>query len=176
MHLRMSTLETDRLLLRAFQSTDLTEVAAWQGFAHAAQFLEFCFQSYRDWGMGPWALLLKESEVIVGHCGFCRIRYDRHLENLELCGEVNYYVAPQHREQGFASEALKAVLKFGFIELKLTRIQARCTPENVASERVMQNAGFAFERMIASALEGSPQEKLYSISREEFQGLPLSQR
>lgn len=176
MHLKMRDLETDRLLLREFQLSDLPGVACWEGLAHAEQFLEFCFNSYRKWGMGPWAMLLKESAVIVGNCGFCRIRYDRHLETFEFCGEVNYYVAPHHRKRGLASEALKAVLKFGFVEIKLTRIQARCAPDNLASVRVMQHAGLKFEGMIPSALEGSPQDALYSLSREDYQALPLSSR
>jgi ribosomal-protein-alanine N-acetyltransferase len=169
MLLKMSELETERLRLREFRQSDLTAVAGWEGTEHAEKFLEFCFQSYREWGMGPWAMLLKQSGVIVGNCGFCRIKYDRGSTTLEYCGDVNYYVAPQDRRKGFASEALRAIVKFGFGDLRLTRIQGRCAPENVISERVMQKAGLKFERMIAAAGEGSPEEKLYAISREDSQ-------
>lgn len=169
MLLKMSELETGRLRLREFRQTDLADVARWEGTLHAEKFLEFCFQSYREWGMGPWAMLLKETGVIVGNCGFCRISYDRTLGTFEYCGEINYYVAGQYRGEGLATEALRAVLKFGFGDIKLTRIQGRCTPENVSSERVMQKAGLKFERMIVAAGEASPQDKLYAITREEFQ-------
>jgi ribosomal-protein-alanine N-acetyltransferase len=169
MLLKMSELETERLRLREFRQSDLTAVAGWEGTEHAEKFLEFCFQSYREWGMGPWAMLLKETGVIAGNCGFCRINYDRGAGTLEYCGDVNYYVAPQHRGKGFATEALRAILKFGFSDLRLTRIQGRCAPDNVSSERVMQKAGLKFERMIAAGGESSPQEKLYAISREDFQ-------
>jgi [ribosomal protein S5]-alanine N-acetyltransferase len=171
MLLKMIELETERLRLREFRQSDLSAVASWEGTAHAEKFLEFCFQSYREWGMGPWAMLLKETEAIVGNCGFCRIHYDRGLETLEYCGDVNYYVAPQYRGQGLATEALRAIVKFGFSDLRLTRIQGRCAPDNVSSERVMQKAGLKFERMMAAAGESSPQEKLYAISREVFQAL-----
>jgi ribosomal-protein-alanine N-acetyltransferase len=124
--------------------------------------------------MGPWAILLKESGSLVGNCGFCRIGYDRSSDKLEYYGEVNYYVAPQHRGGGLATEALLSVLRFGFEEIRLTRIQGRCAPENVASERVLQNAGLKFDRMIAAAQPGSPDEKLYAISREDFQCSRLS--
>ena len=172
MLLKMSGLTTARLRLREFRQTDLADVARWEGTPHAEKFLEFCFQSYREWGMGPWAMLLKESGTIVGNCGFCRIAYDRAPGALEYCGEINYYVAPQYRRKGFATEALKAVLKFGFDEIKLTRIQGRCGPENVSSERVLQNAGLKFERTIAGVSQGSPGEKLYATSREDFKALP----
>jgi ribosomal-protein-alanine N-acetyltransferase len=168
MLLRMSDVETERLLLREFRQRDAADVNHWEHTSHAETFLEFCFRSYREWGIGPWAMLLKQSGVIVGNCGFCRIRYDHPLDVLEYCGEVNYYVAPRYRRQGFATEALQAVLKFGFDEIRLTRIQARCAPENVGSERVLQNAGLKFERMIAAAAEGSPEERLYAITREDF--------
>src|ERR1035437_9981010 len=100
MLLKMSELETGRLRLREFRQTDLADVARWDGALHAEKFLEFCLQSYREWGMGPWAMLLKETGVIVGNCGFCRISYDRTLGTFEYCGEVNYYVARQYRGEG----------------------------------------------------------------------------
>jgi ribosomal-protein-alanine N-acetyltransferase len=171
MFLKMSDLETERLRLREFRQSDLADVAGWEGTPHAEKFLEFCFHSYREWGMGPWAMLLKPSGAIAGNCGFCRISYDRALATFEYCGEVNYYVAPQYRGQGLATEALKAVLKFGFADVRLTRIQGRCAPGNPGSERVMQKAGLKFDRMIAGAEEGSREDKLYAISREDFKAL-----
>lgn len=172
MQLKMSDLETERLRLREFRQADLAGVVSWQGSLHAEKFLEFCFQSYREWGMGPWAMLLKEGGMIVGNCGFCRISYEHTVGALEYCGEVNYYVAPQFRGEGLATEALRAVLKSGFDEIKLTRIQGRCPPDNLSSERVLQKAGLRFERMIAGAVKALPAEKLYAISREDFQALP----
>lgn len=168
MQLKMADLETERIRMRAFRPDDLERIADWQGPTHAEKFLEFCLQSYREWGLGPWALLLKDSGAIVGNSGFCRVRYDQAAAAFEYCGEVNYYVAPQYRRQGFASEALRAVVKFGFGELRLTRIQGRCSPENLSSERVLQNAGLQFERMIPAAQVGLPDEKLYAITREAF--------
>jgi ribosomal-protein-alanine N-acetyltransferase len=170
MQLKMADLETERLQMRAFRQDDLERIADGQSPAHAEKFLEFCLQSYRQWGLGPWALLLKDSGAIVGNCGFCRVRYDQAAATFEYCGEVNYYVAPQYRRQGFASEALRAVVKFGFGDLRLTRIQGRCAPENLGSERVLQKAGLQFDRMIAAAEPGSPDEKLYAITREGFKG------
>jgi [ribosomal protein S5]-alanine N-acetyltransferase len=166
-NLKMSELETERLLLRAFREADLRDVALWDEAPGAGQFLEFCFRSYREWGMGPWAMVLKESEAIAGNCSFCRIGYYRDLGSLEYCGEVNYYVARAYRGSGLALEALQAMLRFGFGDLKLTRILGRCAPENVSSERVLQKAGLTFDRMIAGA-EGTPEERLYAITREEF--------
>jgi ribosomal-protein-alanine N-acetyltransferase len=163
----MRELETGRLRLRAFRESDLADVARWDERQRAEEFLEFCFRSYREWGMGPWAMVLKETGVIAGNCSFCRIAYERELGTLEYCGEVNYFVAQAYRGKGLASEAFLVMLRFGFDDLRLTRTQGRCAPGNVSSERVLQKAGMKFDRMIAGA-DDSPEEKLYAISREEF--------
>jgi ribosomal-protein-alanine N-acetyltransferase len=174
MQLKMTELETERLLLREFRQTDAAEIDRWESAIRAESFLEFCFQSYREWGMGPWAMVHKQSGVIVGNCGFCRIRYDQSLPMLEYCGEVNYYIAPQYRAKGLATEALRAILDVGFGNIRLTRIQGRCPPTNLASERVMLKAGLKFERIIAAAAEESPDEKLFAITREDFRELSSS--
>jgi len=69
MQLKMRGLETDRMRLREFRPTDSPAIAHWEESFRADTFLEFCVQSYREWGMGPWAMLLKEDGVIVGNCG-----------------------------------------------------------------------------------------------------------
>ena len=166
-NLKMIELETERLWLQKFQESDLADVARWSEAQRAEEFLEFCFCSYREWGMGPWAMVLKETGVVVGNCSFCRIGYERDLGTLEYCGEINYFVARPYRGGGLALEALLAMLGFGFDDIKLTRIQGRCSPQNIGSERVLQKAGMKFDRMIAG-VEGSPQDKLYAISREAF--------
>jgi [ribosomal protein S5]-alanine N-acetyltransferase len=108
---------------------------------------------------------LKETKVIVGNCGFPHVIFK------SLCGEVNYYVAPGHRGQGLAPEALKALLKLGFRGIGLTRIQARCELGNLSSERVMQKAGMVFEGLIEdahSSKDPSPKQKLYVIHGKDF--------
>ena len=135
---------------------------------HAGEFLDFCFRSYEEWALGPWAMLLKPERTIVGNCSFCRVAYERTGDALERFGEVNYYVAPVHRGQGFATEALVAMLNFGFTELALTRIQGRCQLDNLASERVLQKAGMKFERLISREKSDALQDKLHAIRRDEL--------
>jgi ribosomal-protein-alanine N-acetyltransferase len=170
--LKMHMLESERLILRKLVQGDLGDIIAWENQPgarsaeiQAREFLDYCFREYRVWGFGPWGILLKETGTIVGNCAFPHIIFK------ELCGEVNYYVAPRHRGKGLAPEALKALLQFGFGDIGLTRIQARCEPDNLSSERVMQKAGMKFEGLIEHALiskDPSPKQKLYAILREEF--------
>jgi len=170
--LKMHTLATERLVLRKLEQDDLRDIVAWEDL-HGAQsaenqakeFLAYCFREYRVWGFGPWGILLKETGTIVGNCGFPDVIFE------ERCGEVNYYVAPRHRGKGLAPEALNALLQFGFRSIGLTRIQARCEPDNLSSERVMQKAGMKYEGLIERApfsKDPGPKQKLYAILREEF--------
>jgi RimJ/RimL family protein N-acetyltransferase len=170
--LDMPVLETERLVLRKLDLSDLRDIIAWEDIPHgqsaggqAQEFLDYCFREYRERGVGPWGIQLKETKAIVGNCGFPHVIFKN------LCGEVNYYVAPRHRGQGLAPEALKALLKFGFRGIGLARIQARCELGNLSSERVMQKAGMRFEGLIedAPSLKSPiPKQKLYAILAEEF--------
>jgi ribosomal-protein-alanine N-acetyltransferase len=170
--LDMPVLETERLVLRKLDLKDLGDIIAWEevpiaqsAVVQAQEFLDYCFREYRERGIGPWGIQLKETRTIVGNCGFPHVIFKN------LCGEVNYYVASRHRGQGLAPEALKALMKFGFREIGLARIQARCELDNLSSERVMQKAGMRFERLIEDAPSSkspSPKQKLYAILAKEF--------
>lgn len=169
--LRMPVLDTERLVLRQFVQDDLKDIMAWEEFSvaqnagvGAQEFLNYCFREYRERGIGPWGMQLKETKAIVGNCGFPHIFKNR-------CGEANYYVTPRHRGQGMAPEALRALLKFGFRDLGLTRIQARCELSNLASERVMQKVGMRFEGLVedaSSSTDPSPNQKLYATLDVDF--------
>jgi ribosomal-protein-alanine N-acetyltransferase len=165
----MRPIETERLQLREFRQEDIGDVIRWEPGANtqsgkeiaAQRFLDFCFQEYRESGMGPWGILLKDRGLLVGNCGFPHISFRYGI------AEVNYYVSPQYRRQGLATEALKTLLRFGFGDVGLAKIQGRCAPDNRSSERVMHKAGMKFERMIKSAASGeaSRKEKLFVVTR-----------
>ncbi|WP_428665613.1 GNAT family N-acetyltransferase [Runella sp.] len=61
--------------------------------------------------------------------------------------EVWYKTHVNHWRKGYTSEALAAVLAFGFNELKLHRIEAGCAVENTASSKVLEKAGMTKEGM-----------------------------
>lgn len=172
LRLTMPVLQTERVKLRSFDQKDFKEIVALGEFADAQstdsgarEFLDHCFREYRERRIGPWAIELKQTGAIVGNCGFPDLAFRKH------CGEINYYIGPQHRGQGLAPEASKALLAFGFSELGLTRIQARCNPDNLSSERVMQKLGMNFEGFVeptASSPASGPKQKLYAILRNDF--------
>ena len=70
------------------------------------------------------------------------------LPNDTSCGEIGWAVHGDYLGDGIASEIGSALLSFGFINLKLHRIQARCHPENLASIRIMNKLGMKAEGLI----------------------------
>lgn len=59
--------------------------------------------------------------------------------------ETWYKIHPDYWKKGYATEALKKLLEFGFINLQLHRIEAGCAVENGASVKVLENAGMVKE-------------------------------
>ena len=86
-----------------------------------------------------WAITLKEGDAMIGIIGYWRFEKEQHL------AELGYMLHPAHWGQGLVSEAIGAVLKFGFGTLGLHRVEAVTRPENAASIRALEKNGFALE-------------------------------
>lgn len=75
---------------------------------------------------------LQETRQIIGGCGI-------HIRQPEHRGaEIGYCFNRNFWGQGFGTESMAALLKFGFEQLNLHRIIATCDPRNIGSERVMK--------------------------------------
>ncbi|WP_192823334.1 GNAT family N-acetyltransferase [Rufibacter sp. LB8] len=97
----------------------------------------------------------------------------RRLARGKLFAEVGYYLHASQEGQGFATEALKEILRFGFQELRMTSINVRCAQENTKSQRVAERSGFSQRKMLApTAHETSNGEKrhvyCYTLYRNEY--------
>lgn len=88
-------------------------------------------------GYGLWLIWKPGGTEMAGTAGL------RPLEDLGL--EVFYSLAPGAWGQGYATEAARAILEFGFAELGVRRIWATCRPENVGSCRVLEKIGMVRE-------------------------------
>jgi RimJ/RimL family protein N-acetyltransferase len=140
----MKELESDRLLLRQIQCDDLLDIMAWGTDHHDAQALiEFCKREYKTCGIGPWGIVLKEQNRLVGNCGFWRLNLD------SKTADINYFVAPEYRGMELAPDAVRLVLEFSFSEIGLTCVRAQCELDNIQSLRVMQKVGMSFKGLIA---------------------------
>ena len=68
-------------------------------------------------------------------------------------GHFGYWITREARGRGVATEALKALCRWGVESLGLKRLELVTDPENTASQRVAEKAGFRREGILRSALE-----------------------
>ncbi|GGG04230.1 GNAT family N-acetyltransferase [Paenibacillus abyssi] len=60
-------------------------------------------------------------------------------------GELGYFIHPDYWITGYATEACRTLIEFGFTELDLERIHGRCLTKNIGSKRVMEKSGLIVE-------------------------------
>jgi len=104
---------------------------------------------YARHGFGLYRLELRDSGVAIGMCGLIK------RDNLDDV-DVGYALHPDYWRQGYASEAVSATLAWGNARFGLQRIVAIVSPHNEESIRVLERAGFAFEKMIQMSPDAEP--------------------
>ncbi|MBO0995012.1 GNAT family N-acetyltransferase [Bacillus sp. SD088] len=175
----MPVLETERLRLRKLKDTDVEDVfyygsdvkvsryVTWdrhQTITDTKQFLEFAKERYAENQVAPWGIEWKETGKIIGTIDFIWWK-PKHRS-----AEIGYVLSRDFWGKGIMTEAAKEVIRFGFEEMDLMRIQARCLDENIGSSRVMEKAGMSFEGILRKAMftKGKHWDiKIYSILRGE---------
>lgn len=94
----------------------------------------------------PWsvrALVLRDSGDMVGHAGFHTRPAPDYLAPYARDGvEIGYAVYPPFRRQGYAREALQAMLRWAHVEHGVPRFIASVKPDNVASCALLAATGF----------------------------------
>jgi len=177
----LPSIETSRLLLRPFTHTD------WLGLRRLDEDLDL--QRYR-WGNSiseaqtrdcvdrfcalegdpsrtrfPFAIILRQPEGFAGACGL-------NLTNLPFReAEAWYELRRDLWGGGYTTEAVRALLQFGFAGMGLHRVWAACHPDNVGSRRVMEKSGMTYEgRLRESFLTGGVwrDSLIYAILSREW--------
>ena len=113
---------------------------------------EFIGRSIKEWNEGKsYVFGIEIDKEIVGICSINNIdKESRH-------GTLGYWLGKKYWGQKFMSKAAKAVVDFGFKELKLHRIEVTHFAENIASQKIIQKLGFK--------LEGKEREKIFRFGR-----------
>ena len=176
--------ESKRLYLRDFNSDDAEAVFSYAGNAENTYFMEwgpdsredvdnFMAQKFTEQIESPrrrfdLAVCLRENGKLIGSAGLF-------LDESRSQAELGYIFHRDYQHMGYASEAAEALLRFGFMNLDLHRIYARCDGENFASEAVMKRIGMRKEADMKSCKYtkvGQKQqwrgEKLYALLQKEY--------
>ena len=102
-------------------------------------YLRYLATRYAAGTFYDWGVILKQNGRMIGTCGFTTI------DCAHDAAEIGYVLNPDYHGMGIATEAVEAVLAFGFDKLLLHRIEARFMEGNDASLRVMEKVGMRFE-------------------------------
>lgn len=151
-----TTLTTARLVLRPFKLDDADDLTRWVGDRRVAEMTSLIPHPYEpamavewlervvgyddDSGHRIFAITLAEDGRLIGCIGL------HSLEKLPIA-EFGYWIAVPFWGRGYATEALRAVLRHGFGKMMLRRIEAHHFAHNPASGRVMEKAGMRREGM-----------------------------
>lgn len=109
------------------------------------------------------AVTLKSSGRLIGNCGV------RITSAAARAGEIGYELDPHYWDQGYATEAARAMLEFGFTELGLLRIRGVTIAENSGSVRVLEKLGMRLDERQSSAeyYKGRWWDRLVYVIRED---------
>ena len=129
-------------------------------------------------GYGLWAVEVPGTAPFVGFVGLVVARLEAHFTP---CVEIGWRLDAGHWDRGYATEAARAALQFGFLSLRLEEIVSYTSAENVRSRRVMERIGMTrsprddFNHPVLP--EGHPRRRhvLYRIRRPEG-GVPLDRQ
>ena len=86
-----------------------------------------------------WAITLKETNEFIGTCSYESINKEN------SSGEIGYDLLREYWGHGFMTEALRAIIEYGFRQIGLDRIEANTDPVNIHSRNLLERLGFIEE-------------------------------
>lgn len=129
--------------------SDVTRYLTWNPHpdrSYTREYLEYLGNRYAAGMFYDWAIVFEPDCKMIGTCGFTSFNCTSDS------AEVGYVINPDYWGRGIASEALELVLRFGFEELKLHRIEAKFMQENERSRHVMEKMGMTFEGYLRESM------------------------
>lgn len=176
------TLQTERLILRPFNLDDATAVQRLAGDRAIASTTTAIPHPYEDGVAERWilthqqrfdsgesalfAITLRQDGALIGAIGL-----EINVESLRA--EVGYWIGKPYWNQGYCTEAARAVIGYRFSKLDLNKIHAIHFARNPASGRVMQKIGMRREGTLRQHVRkwGAFEDvEYYAILRSEFSG------
>lgn len=161
-------LETERLTLREIAVDDADAIFAMMSDLQVMRYYGVPMRSreeavkransiraaFQERNIVYWAMIEKTSGDFIGSGGFWRIIKP------DSRAHIGYELVPAWWNRGFMTEAVSAMLKFGFETIGLHSIEAGIHPDNIGSQRVLEKLGFV--------REGYFREKYFDNERNSF--------
>jgi len=168
----MKTLESERLIMRDWQENDSRDyLEIYNNFDVQEAGAKICNNINESIEIirslinlqESWAIVLKENNKVIGSIFLSDInRHDRYKE-------IEYVISKRYQNKGFATEALKRVLKYAFTELDLLIVAVCHYPNNIKSKRVIEKCGFTYEGTLRKYSRNFMDSFRYSMTKEEWE-------
>lgn len=97
---------------------------------------------FAEHGFGLWALEVPGVAPFIGYCGLLRVHFEAHFTPAV---EIGWRLARPYWDQGYATEAARAALEWGFINFNVDEIVSFTVPANKRSRRVMERIGMSHD-------------------------------
>lgn len=169
-----ATLETKRLILRLPTTDDCEAFQTWCGNPDNTRYMSFgpnTVEQTLEWlsrakPCKDFAVVLKETGAVIGSCGI-------YPNGANYSGELGWVLHKDYWKQGYGTELGGELIRYGFEDLKLGRIQAPCAAVNYGSYRVMERNGMRREALFRKAFWSKLDkewidEAVYAILAEEY--------
>lgn len=150
-------LETERLILRNITKTDAISIFKYLSDPEVMKYYGLePFKSVQDaldeisWYESifneqtgiRWGISLKDNDKIIGSCGFLNT-VSTHRRT-----DIGFELSKEYWGQGIGSEAIMAIIHYAFEQMNIQRIQALIEPLNIASQKMVEKAGFLQEGLL----------------------------
>ncbi|PXV64395.1 ribosomal-protein-alanine N-acetyltransferase [Dysgonomonas alginatilytica] len=86
-----------------------------------------------------WAIIEKSTQICIGQIAFFLVDNKNHF------GEIEYCIGSKFQRKGYAAEAVRNIMSYGFEEINFHKIQVCHKENNIASQGVIKKVGFKYE-------------------------------
>ena len=177
---QLPQVSTDRLVLRRMRASDVDDIYAYACDPDVArytswaphtspdetrQFVRRVLDAYLEKRVASWGIELKSERKLIGTGGYGS--WD--IQN--STAEIGYVIGRPYWGQGLMTEAVSAMIEFGFRRMSLNRIVIRMDPRNIGSWRVAEKCGCRFEgiaRQVVYAKGSFDDLMVWAILREDW--------
>ncbi len=168
-------IETKRLLLRPYQSSDLEDAKGVLGDRDTMSFypqpysgaqikkmIEKQMETFEESGYGLFAVIEKSNSSFIGDCGITIQTIDGVQEY-----EIGYRIGKDKWGHGYAAEAALAVKNYGFETLRLKKLCSYMESAHTQSRRVAEKIGMSLEKQYSNPNNRDLPTTVYSVYRNE---------
>ena len=169
LHLRKLTMKDAGDIFEYSKDPLVAEHVLWDAHRSVSEskgYIRYMMRKYRYGEPSSWGIVWDAEEKVIGTIGFMWIQPEN------AAAEVGYSLARRFWNRGLMTEALQALIRYGFEEMHLNRIEAIHETDNPASGAVMRKCGMLHEGTMRSKIINKGRfvdVELYAILRRDYQ-------